>query len=176
MAENADERLLPPPQRLAFACAAPGCTFAAHSRPRLEKHMLQPHGPPAAHVCMVQGCSYTSCTKQELRRHERSHANAPQFPCGASGCGLALKRHVGFVHRRERPFACSMPGCAYAAANRTSLRQHMFTHTGGGRFACTVAGCSYSAASRARLEQHMRGHEGERGRGETGGGAGCEEV
>ena len=60
------------------------------------------------------------------------------------------------VHTGERPYACDVVGCGYAAAESGALKKHMRMHTGERPYACDAPGCSYAAATSSKLLIHKR--------------------
>ena len=55
------------------------------------------------------------------------------------------------THTGEKLYACDK--CAYRAARKGSLKEHMRTHTGEKPYACDK--CTYRAACKSDLKKHM---------------------
>jgi hypothetical protein len=71
-------------------------------------------------------CEYTSGNLSYLRRHARCHTD-------------------------ERPYACTHPGCNYAARQQGHLNRHKLTHLVDAKpLACLHPGCDYTTTVRAR--------------------------
>ncbi|TFK55561.1 hypothetical protein OE88DRAFT_633455 [Heliocybe sulcata] len=86
-------------------------------------------------MCGVDGCTKTFTRTAEVQRHEKN------------------------VHLRIRPFRCEWEGCGARFSAKTSLDNHMNTHTGAKPHLCGVDGClkafaDQSSRSRHRLERH----------------------
>jgi insecticidal toxin complex protein TccC len=60
------------------------------------------------------------------------------------------------VHTGERPYACNVASCSYAATESGALKTHMRVHTGERPYACEAPGCAYAARDRSNLARHVR--------------------
>ncbi len=72
-----------------YACAEPGCSFAATRSDALTLH-ARTHSGARPYVCAEPGCPYAAKESGKLAIHARTHSGM-------------------------RPYACAEPGCVYAA-------------------------------------------------------------
>ncbi|KZT29261.1 hypothetical protein NEOLEDRAFT_1056442 [Neolentinus lepideus HHB14362 ss-1] len=102
---------------------------------------------------------------EQLRRRDLSTLEKKSLVCGIDGCekvfarAAEVQRHQRNVHLRIRPFKCKWDGCEARFSAKTSLHNHMNTHTGAKPHICGVSGCQsafadQSSRSRHRIERH----------------------
>ncbi|XP_055086289.1 zinc finger protein 391-like [Periophthalmus magnuspinnatus] len=68
-----------------------------------------------------------------------------------------FKRHFR-VHRRERPYSCSV--CDKAFTKKSNLTDHMRTHTGDKPYSCSV--CEKAFTLKSTLTKHVKTHTGDK--------------
>ena len=71
---------------------------------------------------------------------------------------MTLLKHVRLVHRKIKPFICSV--CGFTCAARKELNEHVRIHTGEKPYQCQY--CPSKFARRDYLKQHVRTHTGEK--------------
>ena len=113
----------------------------------LPRDVVESSSPPSSGVAGLPN-SAVSCPLSE-----------PAAPAALSGG--ARYSAEGFSEK-ERPFACTVPGCSYRATRARYLAEHVKRHSGIRPHKCTHPGCNYSTSERARLTRHMRVHTGEK--------------
>ncbi|XP_072771522.1 uncharacterized protein [Nerophis lumbriciformis] len=115
----------------------------------------------------------TLSTDTDSDGHMRTHTDNKDSKCSKNKtcktflsclvCGARCTRKSSLTehmrtHTGERPFKCSV--CAKNFSHKSSLTQHMRTHSGERPFNCSVCGKSFSQNS--TLPRHMRTHTGEK--------------
>lgn len=96
------------------------------------------------HACLAPGCSFVCTEAFYLRQHNRQHTG-------------------------ERPFSCTIDGCALQFASRSALSTHArrkhnlvprpnHSRPDNRPFPCTVGACTAAFASAALLKKHVRLH------------------
>ncbi|ENH75592.1 Zinc finger protein GLIS3, partial [Fusarium oxysporum f. sp. cubense race 1] len=62
------------------------------------------------------------------------------------------------IHTKERPFACTFPGCRRSFSQRSGLNVHKRTHTGEKPYQCQHPGCGKSFSDSSARTRHQRTH------------------
>ena len=73
---------------------------------------------------------------------------------------FSLRFYVDRKHTGERPYACDVADCDYAAGTASTLKFHERKHTGERPFPCSYPSCSYRAAVASALKKHFTVHQG----------------
>jgi hypothetical protein len=133
-----------------------------------------PGGPPPTRArdrFDCPDCGRRMGNGSKLTVHRTSHGTvAPAFVCGfalpdGSACGYGTSHKQRFdthmrTHTGERPYPCTVPGCAAAFTEAGHLRQHMDTHAGVRNHVCATCGAAFTKAG--HLKRHMDTHTGAR--------------
>jgi len=82
------------------------------------------------------------------------------FPCTSPDCGYVAKKNWILVqhmrqHSGDKPYACRIPGCAFAFASRSGQVRHESTH-GKPHLKCPDEGCNYIAGNNSAMVRHSR--------------------
>ena len=97
-----------------------------------------------------------------LRAHRAFKHDGKYFECKECGKKLArsitLKKHIRLVHRKNKPFACTV--CEFTSGDKKHLDQHMRIHTGEKPYQCQF--CPSRFARKDNLKLHVRTHTGEK--------------
>ena len=71
-----------------------------------------------------------------------------------------IKTHKISVHSDCRPWACTFPGCNYAAKLQVNLKRHFNTHESNPevkkRFTCKFQSCEYGASQKVARDLHLK--------------------
>jgi len=138
------------------------CDTAFVARQELEKHAKQVHSGERPFACDREGCEKVFVSSGKLLAHFRAHLGIRAHPCPVDGCDLSftqpghLNTHLRDVHRKEKPFACTI--CPSAFSRRDTLEDHVRLHTGDKPFVCDVPGCGAAFPQRQGLNGHFRMH------------------
>ena len=148
-----------------FQCDIPGCSWAFVTRNKLNRHKLS-HGSEKYFSCNIQGCNKNFTTVYNLNSHLKLHQRSFSFSCEKCEAKFQTERerevHLSQRHKQEvEPhLKCSVPGCQAAYFTRTSLNNHVKTHSTVSQTTCEV--CAKVFAKKSQLTTHMVFHTGER--------------
>lgn len=97
-------------------------------------------------------------TQSLLREHIRRHIHNHKCEiCGmTTSSPSALKHHITYRHRTERPFNCQI--CQYSFKSKSDLRRHIDTHNQEDPYKCSV--CNFqSRCAQSVATHHKEVHE-----------------
>lgn len=114
-----------------------GCRFWTFSKRNLTVHRAK------VHTQKMGGRRGGVEQKTIEKRNEKEPAST------SKSTGMSTQQ------QRERPFACSVEGCAYRAKAKSQVTIHLRTHTGEKPYGCTVGGCGYRASQKNNLKRHL---------------------
>ena len=148
-----------------FQCDVPGCSWGFVTRNKLNRHKLS-HGSEKYFSCNIEGCNKNFTTVYNLNSHLKLHQRSFSFPCEKCEAKFQTERERE-VHRSQRHkqelepnLKCSVPGCEAAYFSRSSLNNHIKTHSAASETRCEV--CAKVFAKKSQLKTHMVFHTGER--------------
>ena len=152
------------PVRQEYRCPFHGCDFAALSKPGLARHMTI-HSR-TGFKCDWNGCDAVFKNRMKLNEHKRRHENQEKeairpLVCDSFGCGKGFATNDDLVSHKESMHAeyrCKYYGCDAILSSKTSLANHLASHTGNG-FKCDWLGCNAVLKNRFKLSEHKRKHE-----------------
>ncbi len=114
---------------------------------------------PELHPC--KGCREVFLTNEELKRHRRrKHPNAKIMKCEYCPMKFSLKcnkmKHIRTVHRNERNFPCTEPGCHKKFAERNKMKKHILSvHQCIKNFQCDDPRCGGRFGQKSDLTRHI---------------------
>ncbi|XP_037941601.1 zinc finger protein 260-like [Teleopsis dalmanni] len=133
------------------------CGKSIRGNEALRQHMETHSGKTAPIQC--NECGMTLTTKYGLIRHKKvMHSEENQIPKTCEICSkvspsvFAHERHMRYMHKTERKFACTL--CDKAFKTSFTLREHMTTHIGGALYTCTH--CTKTFNSKANMYAHRK--------------------
>ncbi|XP_013114683.2 transcription factor grauzone [Stomoxys calcitrans] len=134
------------------------CGRKIRSRDVFERHMLTHKGLTlSTYSCDI--CGYRVTGKSALRRHKMSKhplGGVVEYKCHLCpkimNSLMTLRRHVRYKHETGRNFKCTM--CRKDFKRRSSLREHMATHTKDPLYKCPY--CPLKFNSNANMHKHRK--------------------
>ena len=135
-------------------CADCGLAFKHSTMLRLHSRL---HSGVRPHKC--PSCPKDFHKSSQLIQHVRRHTGERPYVCSTCSRQFSLRtqlvRHENAVHRRLKPFQCSV--CDKAFTQSGNLHIHMRVHTREKPFVCPI--CKFQFSYSSTLKSHMRIHE-----------------
>ncbi|XP_054167596.1 zinc finger protein 62 homolog [Oppia nitens] len=145
-----------------FKCDVDGCGKSFYRRAHLNEHTTYLHSNDRPFACEWPGCDKRFKLMENLKQHREIHSGVRKYRCDFDGCNktfitaTGLDSHKRFIHRKDRPYGCSWPGCETRLESRIKLTDHTYEHQGLKPHKCHFPGCLMSYSYRGSLRMHLR--------------------
>ena len=145
------------------------CQFRAYSKSKLDVHK-QSHGEERPYLCDDCGKNFKTAKSHKSHRllfHSKSKSGNDDEDEGEAKCELCersfrerrrLKLHVESVHKKLRPFLCSI--CGHGSSTKSNLKLHMRKHSNDKPYICEY--CEFRSADHNSFRRHLLRHTGKK--------------
>ena len=143
------------------------CDYRTQNRTNLNNHRQNKHSLPPfdakvnpAKVYECETCVYQTWSSSEFRKHVVIHKDEKPFKCSSPGCNFSTKRtdvlkKHELGHDAKNAFQCQYSGCSYTTGYKANLVFHLETHNTEKIYSCSFNGCPY----RTKAHQYIKVHE-----------------
>ena len=107
------------------------------------------------------------CAADHLKKPRANAHREKPYACSRPGCMRKFAFSYGLkyhelVHSEEKPYICRHPGCGRSFTTKSILINHELRHTDEKPYVCDQLGCKRKFVWKTGLVNHQRKHTGEK--------------